>query len=155
MSNGQALAQLKLMPKAEIVIRPDAITAKRIKLLSRLKEQRDVALCTIEDRAHESTRNKRVVNKETGEASVITVARRVRPWFYQDVTGAWFFELRNGAKRLEIAKGMDVVMVGKKDNLLPTIETITNAVQRGELDRTIEKTGALSGKKKRSAVAKP
>src|SRR5476651_1783872 len=73
MSNGQVLAQLKLMPKADIVIRPDAITAKRIKLLSRLKEQRDVAQCTIEDRAYESTRNKRVVNKETGEASVITV----------------------------------------------------------------------------------
>jgi hypothetical protein len=155
MPNGQTLSQLKLMPKADIVIRPDAITAKRIKLLSRLKEQHEIATCTVEGRVYESTRNKRVTNKETGEVSVMTVARRVRPWFYQDVSGGWFFELRNGATRLEIAKGLDVVMVGQPENLLATIATITNAVQRGELDRTIEKAGALSGKKKRSAVMKP
>ena len=58
-----------------------------------------------------------------------------------------------GAKPVEFEKGKAAVAVGKKDRLVPTIETVIAAVEAGELDAVLaamSKTAVL-GKGKRAA----
>ena len=39
-----------------------------------------------------------------------------------------------GAKAIEFSKGLAAIAVGKKEKLIPTIETVILAVSAGELD---------------------
>jgi len=59
----------------------------------------------------------------------------------------------HGARAIEFEKGKAAVAVGKKEKLVPTIETVIAAVEAGELDAvlaTMSKTAVL-GKGKRAA----
>ena len=45
--------------------------------------------------------------------------------------------VRYGAKPIEFAPGKAAIAVGKKEKLIPTIETLISAVEAGELDELI------------------
>jgi hypothetical protein len=45
--------------------------------------------------------------------------------------------VRYGARPIEFEKGKAAIAVGKKDKLVPTIETVIAAVEAGELDTAI------------------
>ena len=50
------------------------------------------------------------------------------------VAGAVVLTVRYGAKPIEFERGKTAIAVGKKDKLIPTIETVIAAVEAGELD---------------------
>jgi hypothetical protein len=55
--------------------------------------------------------------------------------------------VRYGAKPIEFAPGKAAIAVGKKEKLIPTIETVIAAVQAGELDTvlaTMSKSAVLT-----------
>ena len=59
--------------------------------------------------------------------------------------------VRYGAKPIEFAPGKAAIAVGKKEKLIPTIETVIAAVQAGELDTvlaTMSKSAVLTKEKK-------
>jgi hypothetical protein len=58
-----------------------------------------------------------------------------------DATGNCLFAIRYGSKVLEIEKGKTAVVVGKPDQLVPTIETIITAINAGELDEQLSEMG--------------
>ena len=70
---------------------------------------------------------------ETGERTKVRVPKKISPWYYKR-NNTYFLEVRYANKPLELSKGMHAVEVGNKTNLLPTIDTVIEAVIAGELD---------------------
>ena len=58
-----------------------------------------------------------------------------------NATGNCLFAIRYGSRVLEIEKGKTAVVVGKPDQLVPTIETIITAINAGELDGQLSEMG--------------
>jgi len=81
-------------------------------------------------------RDKWITDSETGEREQKRVAKQVKPWYYKR-NNQYYFEVRNGNKALEIQAGLHAIEVGDQANLLPTIETIVEAVIAGELDKAL------------------
>jgi hypothetical protein len=65
------------------------------------------------------------------------VPKKVIPWWRTDATGNVVLTVRYGAKPIEFEKGKAAIAVGKKDKLIPTIETVIAAVEAGELDAVL------------------
>ena len=61
--------------------------------------------------------------------------------------------VRYGAKPIEFAPGKAAIAVGKKEKLIPTIETVIAAVEAGELDAVLAQMSksAVMTKGKRAA----
>ena len=76
---------------------------------------------------------------QDGELERVTVPKRFRAWFWHDISGVWFLEVRYGARALKLSKaGATSIVVGERDNLVDTIHTVIEAVRAGELDAAIE-----------------
>ena len=115
----------------------DPILHRRNKLITRLQQQ--VALA--KDPAFALSRQK-WVKGENGEKELRETKKIVRPWWRTvDAAGNVVLTVRYGAKPIEFTKGMHAISVGKKEQLIPTIETVIAAVEAGELDSVI---GAMS-----------
>ena len=126
----------------------DPVIQRRNKLIVRLQQQVQLA----QDPNFSLTRQKWIAD-ETGVKQLRELRKRVRAWWRTDVTGAVVLTVRYGAKPIEFSKGLAAIAVGKKEKLIPTIETVIAAVEAGELDgvlATMSKTAVMT-KGKRAA----
>ena len=115
-----------------------AAQQRRFKLLARLEEQRDAAQALIDGRIYTSTKRVTRTN-EAGELERVTVPKRLRTWFWHDVSGTWFMEIKYDSKALRLDKdGATSMVVDKRENLVATINLMIDAVHGGELDAAIE-----------------
>ncbi len=65
--------------------------------------------------------------------------KRFRAWYWHDISGVWFLEVRYGARSLKLSKsGATSIVVGEQENLVDIIGTLIEAVRAGELDAAIE-----------------
>ena len=110
----------------------DPVIHRRNKLIVRLQQQ--IALA--QDPQFTLTRQKWIAD-ETGVKQLRELRKRVRAWWRTDPTGAVVLTVRYGAKPIEFAPGKAAIAVGKKDKLIPTIETVIAAVEAGELDSVL------------------
>jgi hypothetical protein len=116
----------------------DPLTARRENLLARLLEQREVALCFVDGKPFVGPDKQRVkINKETGEKTTTTVQKRVKAWFSGDADNV-LLEVRYGNVPIEFAPGKTAIEVGKAAKLVPTIETVIEAVKAGEVDEILK-----------------
>ncbi len=74
---------------------------------------------------------------ETGEKVLKEVPVRFSPWWWQDEAGKLMLTVRYGNRRLEMKPGKPGIEVGDIDNLLPTLNTVREAVGAGELDKVL------------------
>ena len=110
----------------------DPVVHRRNKLITRLNQQ--IALA--QDPNFALTRQKWVEGENGKELR--ETKKRVRPWWrVADASGNVVLSIRYGAKPIEFEKGKAAIMVGKKEQLIPTIETVIAAVEGGELDAVI------------------
>ena len=79
-----------------------------------------------------------VDDPETGERVRKEVPVRYRPWFWKDEQGNHMLEVRYGNRRLELKPKKSTVEVGEAKNLIPTLETLRDAVNAGELDKLLK-----------------
>jgi len=107
----------------------DPVVQRRNKLITRLQQQ--IALA--QDPSYQLTRQK-WVKGENGVKELRELPKKVRPWWRTDGAGNVVLTVRYGAKPIEFEKGKAAIAVGKKDKLIPTIETVIAAVEAGELD---------------------
>jgi len=135
------LTKLKLTNTKRDVIR-DPVIARRQRLIEKLGEQAKLANGLLNDEPVQFTRLVNEKNAETGERRQVEKPKRVRQWFWHDLDGTWFLEIRFGNKTLELGKGQQAIEVGEKEKLTATIETVIEAVKVGELDAEIQKAGA-------------
>ena len=84
--------------------------------------------------------------------------RPVAPFYsavdrFWENTGIWYFQVRYGAKLLELASGKSSIEVGDKDNLLGVIDVCIDAVKEGELDKQLTEIAAMTVRKLRKPKA--
>lgn len=130
-----------LLSKLKVTTRPESTKAnpllsKRERLLAKLDQQRKMALCYVHDEVYTVYKEKWANDQETGERTKTRIAKNVRPWFYKR-NNCYFLEVRYANKPMELSKGMHAIEVGNKTNLLPTIDTVIEAVIAGELDTVL------------------
>lgn len=125
----------------------DPVVHRRNKLITRLNQQ--IALAR--DPSFTLSRSKWVAD-EQGVKQLREMPKKVRPWWrVVDASGNIMLKVVYGARAIEMEKGKAGIVVGKKDQLIPTIETVIAAVEAGELDAVIgsmAKTAVQIAKKK-------
>ena len=127
----------------------DPIIQRRNKLIVRLQQQ----IALVQDPNFMLTRQKWIVD-ENGIRQLRELRKKVRAWWRTDPTGAVVLTVRYGAKPIEFEKGKAAIAVGKKEKLIPTIETVILAAEAGELDSvlaTMSKSSSQFVKGKRAA----
>ena len=129
------LSTLKVIDRPKIEAKPP-ILGKRMKLIDRLEEQLAMAKAMLDKTPFEAFREKSVKDPETGERKTIRKRRSVRPWYY-DSNEHYYIEIKVGLKAIELEKGKTAIDVGAKEKLPGVINTIIQAVEKGELDTHI------------------
>lgn len=129
------LSTLKVIDRPKIEAKPP-ILGKRMKLIDRLEEQLAMAKAMLDKTPFEAFREKSVKDPETGERKTIRKRRSVRPWYY-DSKEHYYIEIKVGLKAIELEKGKTAIDVGAKEKLPDVINTIIQAVEKGELDTHI------------------
>ena len=126
------LSSLKVIARPKIEPKPPVL-GKRLKLIEKLEQQKEMAICMIENRRFEAFRDKKVKNPETGEVTVQRRPTSVRPWYY-DSDDHYYLEVKVNNKPIDIQKGKPAIDVGDKAKLPEVIDTIIKATESGELD---------------------
>jgi hypothetical protein len=142
------MTQLKSLTFAALpkLTAADPVIWRRNKLIVRLQQQ----IALVQDPQFTLTRQKWIAD-ETGVKQLRELRKKVRAWWRTDTTGAVVLTVRYGAKPIEFSKGLAAIAVGKKEKLVPTIETLILAVEAGELDTVLaqmSKTAVLTKGKK-------
>ncbi len=114
------------------------VQRRRAKLVEKLEEQLQGAEALISGMSFQTT--KRITRTgANGELERVTVPKRFCAWFWHDISGVWFLEVRYGARALKLDKsGATSIVVGEQENLVDIIGTVIEAVRAGELDALIE-----------------
>lgn len=140
------LNSLKLSARPEKT-RDNPLLKKREKLLLKLNQQLAMAQSHIAGETYTVYKEKWQKNAETGQQEKIQIPKKVSPWFYKR-NNQYFLEVRYGNKPLELSKGNHAIEIGEQENLVPTIETVIEAVVSAELDPLLEKVTSHLSKKK-------
>ena len=115
--------------------------SRRAKLLDKLNEQLAMAMAFVANQPYSTTRKVWAVD-EHGTKQRVERPKRLQYWFWSDTAGKFLFELRYGARKLELAKGKHTIDVGGKDQLVAVIQTVIEAVKSGELDAALNSAAA-------------
>ena len=118
------------------------IVQRRNKLINALHDQLELARAEAEGREYLKTRRRHVKNPVTGDYTEAVVSRKPRAWFWTADDGKVYISLKYGTRVIEIAKGKSTIEVGEKQQLVPVIEALKQAVAAGELDSHINAAGA-------------
>ena len=131
------LSSLKVIARPKIEPKPPVL-GKRLRLIEKLEQQKEMAVCMIENRRFEAFRDKKVKNPETGEVTVQRRPTSVRPWYY-DSDDHYYLEVKVNNKPIDLQKGKPAIDVGDKAKLPEVIDTIIKATESGELDEFLLK----------------
>jgi hypothetical protein len=131
------LSSLKVIARPKIEPKPPVL-GKRLKLIEKLEQQKEMAVCMIENRRFEAFRDKKVKNPETGEVTVQRRPTTVRPWYY-DSDDHYYLEVKVNNKPIDLQKGKPAIDIGDKAKLPEVIDTIIKATESGELDEFLLK----------------
>jgi hypothetical protein len=113
---------------------------RRAKLIGKLTEQKEIAQADLDGCEHAIMRRKWVKN-EQDEKVLINAPKRIKRWWMNDADGKCLLVIRYGSKVIELEKGKAAIIVGKPDNLVPTIDAVIAAVNAGELDGYLAQMG--------------
>ena len=149
MENAMTLANLKLTT-AKKATQLSAVVQRRTKLVKRLAEQIELAKAAQNGSTYAPTKLRSITDADTGERKHVVVAKRVKSWTFNADNGKLCVNVRYGARVLDLGKGKTAVELASTKELVATLETISAAVNAGELDAAMEAASA----KLRSAFTK-
>ena len=132
-----ALAVLKLVvSKKNRAVSP--VMHKREKLTAKLAEQIAFFEAQQGGEIYAPKCLKTVVNRVTGERTVISTTKRVREWYWRTSEGKVNLVIKYGAKTLALGKGgKNAIELANENEVLDALRLIKNAVGLGELDEAI------------------
>ena len=143
---------MSILNKLSLTARPETASEnktlrKREKLLTKLNQQLAMAQSHVAGETYTVYKEKWQKNEETGQKEKVQIPKKVSPWYYLR-NNQYFVEVRYGNKPLELSKGNHAIEVGDQEHLVPTIETVIEAVVAGELDSLLDKVVSHLSKKK-------
>jgi hypothetical protein len=114
------------------------VQLRRSKLLKRLNEQVQLARAQQAGTQFHATKLRSVTDKETGVRTKVETHKSVKQWWFTADNGKLALCIRFGPKVLELTRGKYAIEIGNEKDLVPTLETVVEAVKAGELDTAIE-----------------
>ena len=131
-----SLAGLKLTTARKPRALPDVVK-RRNKLLSKLKEQRELALAQSEGRTY-VPRRLRTMRDADGNSTVREMPVRIKPWWWTGEKNETLLSIFYGSKTLELGKGKTAVEIANPSELVNTLDVLIIATQNAELDAQID-----------------
>ena len=122
---------------------------RRSKLISKLVEQKQISQADNDGSVLTVMRRKWVKN-QLGDKVLIDAPKRIKRWWVNDSDSNCMLVIRYGTKVIELEKGKAAIVVGKPDQLVPTLDKIIAAVNAGELDGHLAEMGLRSPLRKAS-----
>lgn len=141
------LSSLTMVASDRAAMRVRGIGSMRQKLIDRIGDQIELAKAAEAGQSFQRVKYRRSRDIESEEVSETVVKTRVRPWWTEDQDGSILLWVKYGNTNLELAKGKPAIRIASRDQLVPALETVREAVRAGELDKLIE--GAVAGVKVR------
>ena len=135
------LSSLKLVAQRQ-PSKVSPVVHRRNKLMGKLKDQIALARAAAEGASFQAHRQRTIVDPETGLRRSVAVPRRIRPWWFMADNGKTAVSVRYGATVLELSKGRFAIELSDSGELVAALETVSAAVQAGELDAAIEAAAA-------------
>jgi hypothetical protein len=144
------MSKLKLSEKtrSSMLVAPE--TQARAKVLDALEHQLKAAEAELTGTLYTIPRMRYVDNAASGEREKREIQEAVKPWWFKDMAGDYYLQLKYGTKKIEIAPGKYSIEVGKVENLVGTIKTVMEAGRSGELDTPL--MNARGGKRVRKVL---
>lgn len=137
--NGLKLVAAKRSNNASPVVQ------RRNKMLKQVDEQINLVQAIAAGSTYAPAKQKKVLNVETGERVTVTVAKRVKQWWWED-GGKCNISVRYGARVIELGKGKNAVECASAE-LLPTFKLLREAIVAGELDEALVLAASANTKK--------
>jgi len=106
---------------------------RRKKLIAKIEEQ--IQLAT--DPSFQPMKTK-WIKDEYGSDQKVTVPKRVKRWWNENLDGTVVLTIRYGSKPLELAKGRAGIAVENDGAVVPALEQIKAGVANGELDPLLD-----------------
>ena len=131
-----SLAALKLTAARKPRALPDVVK-RRNKLLSKLKEQRELALAQSEGRTY-VPRRLRTMRDADGNTTVREVPVRIKAWWWTGEKNETLLSVFYGSKTLELGKGKTAVEIANPRELVNALDVLIIATQNAELDAQID-----------------
>ena len=131
-----SLAALKLTTARKPRALPDVVK-RRNKLLSKLKEQRELALAQSEGRTY-VPRRLRTMRDADGNSTVREMPVRIKPWWWTGEKNETLLSVFYGSKTLELGKGKTAVEIANPRELVNVLDVLIIATQNAELDAQID-----------------
>ena len=138
------LQKLKLAKEDKNVATDDA-GRRRNKLLDKLGEQLLIARSDFGGEPYKPTKRVWLTN-EAGEKELVERGKKVRRWYWRN-GDKWFFQLRYGAKVLDLGKGRNAIELDNEDALIEAIDVCSAAVKAGELDKALQEVAEIKSKR--------
>ena len=132
------LSKLTLSDKTKVAMLTSPEAKLRGKMLKVLGLQIEAAKANLNGETFIRRAMRWVDDPETGERVRKEVPVRFRPWFWKDEQGNYMLEVRYGNRRLELKPKKSTIEVGEAEKLIPTLETLREAVNAGELDKLLK-----------------
>ena len=131
-----SLAALKLTTARKPRALPDVVK-RRNKLLSKLKEQRELALAQSEGRTY-VPRRLRTMRDADGNTTVREMPVRIKAWWWTGEKNETLLSVFYGSKTLELGKGKTAVEIANPRELVNALDVLIIATQNAELDAQID-----------------
>ena len=105
---------------------------RRKKLIAKIEEQIQLA----SDPQFQPVKTK-WIKDEYGSDQKVTVPKRVKRWWNENLDGTVVLTIRYGSKPLELAKGKAGIAVENDGAVVPALEQIKAGVAAGDLDQVL------------------
>lgn len=113
---------------------------RRHKLIKALHEQIQVAEEYLIGRQYMRRFMRSEIDPETNKRITIMSQRPARRWFWIDDEASLLIQVRYGNKALKVRDERSTIVIGDKENLVPTLKLLKQAAEAGEFDAAIQAT---------------
>jgi len=111
---------------------------RRHKLIKALHEQIQVAEEYLIGRQYMRRFMRSAIDPETNKRITIMSERPARRWFWIDDEASLLVQVRYGNRALKVRDEKSSIVIGDKDNLIPTLKLLKQAAEAGEFDTAIQ-----------------
>ena len=132
------LADVKLVS----AVRPtfqDPVALKRLKFISRVSEQLEIANLLM--------KGEQIPFTSFHDPISLKRPRKVSPWWWTDKDGKYLMAIKYGSKVIELAKGKSAVQAETLEQIIEVLKSLKLAASNGELDVLLTQAGDLIRKR--------
>ena len=132
------LADVKLVS----AVRPtfqDPVALKRLKFISRVSEQLEIANLLM--------KGEQIPFTSFHDPISLKRPRKVSPWWWTDKDGKYLMAIKYGSKVIELAKGKPAVQAETLEQIIEVLKSLKLATSNGELDLHLTQASELIRKR--------